>query len=472
MTELILKERMLTLEDLPFLTSLGRIEDTSFLLEYSSEGSRLKTPVQVPLEDLRAVSQKGLVKYIITSLLRERPRLIPYVFQNLALQNLANYLLRYRTGSPKTLYLYVDCITRYCNYLNLTPDELVGNMKNEEGQVRHERLQEHIKALERFVAELQDEGLAPCRICNYVKAIRALYRVHGIDLKLPFPLQRRTIRKDRAPRPEELAKLLDIADLREKVIISLLALGGFREGTLIKLTYGHVKEDLERGIVPLHIHVEADITKGKYHDYDTFLGQEAVEYLKLYLETRRKGSPDGKIPPEDITDDSPLIKDANSGTPKPIGEKQIYQLVHGLYFKAGLLKPNRGRVYDLKVHSIRKFFKTQLMALGVQSDYVDYMMGHTIDTYHDIQMKGIEFLRNVYSASGLSIRPKTKVSKIEMLKTFTRGMGLDPEKILTREALAEPHRICVSAGEREAYEIQLLSRELKETLKKEILAGK
>jgi hypothetical protein len=108
--------------------------------------------------------------------------------------------------------------------------------------------------------------------------------------------------------------------------------------------------------------------------------------------------------------------------------------------KAGLLKPNRGRVYDLKVHSIRKFFNTQLMTLGVQPDYVDYMMGHTIGTYHDIQMKGIEFLRNVYAASGLSIRPKTKVSKIEMLKTVARGMGLDPEKIPTREALAEPHR--------------------------------
>ena len=110
------------------------------------------------------------------------------------------------------------------------------------------------------------------------------------------------------------------------------------------------------------------------------------------------------------------------------------------------------------------------MALGVQSDYIDYMMGHTIDTYHDIQMKGIEFLRNVYAASGLSIRPKTKVSKIEMLKTVVMGMGLNPEKILTREALAEPHRIHVAANEREDYEIKLLSQSLKEILKKELMS--
>lgn len=63
------------------------------------------------------------------------------------------------------------------------------------------------------------------------------------------------------------------------------------------------------------------------------------------------------------------------------------------------MKRGYGGSYSLKVHSIRKYFKTQLLALGVQSDYVDYMMSHTIDTYHDIQMKSIEFPRNIYAAS-------------------------------------------------------------------------
>lgn len=54
-------------------------------------------------------------------------------------------------------------------------------------------------------------------------------------------------------------------------------------------------------------------------------------------------------------------------------EKQIYQLVHKLYFKAGLLKHNNDHIYDLKVHSIRKYFKTQMIALSVQSkNYATY----------------------------------------------------------------------------------------------------
>jgi len=49
-------------------------------------------------------------------------------------------------------------------------------------------------------------------------------------------------------------------------------------------------------------------------------------------------------------------------------------------------------------------------------DYIEYMMGHTISAYNDVKMKGIEFPRNLYASSGLSIRPKTKISKIEQLK--------------------------------------------------------
>ena len=63
-----------------------------------------------------------------------------------------------------------------------------------------------------------------------------------------------------------------------------------------------------------------------------------------------------------------------------------------------------GRRYELRAHSIRKFFQTQMDALGVQTDYIEYMMGHTISTYHDISMKGIEYLRGVYKVSGLTDR--------------------------------------------------------------------
>jgi len=39
----------------------------------------------------------------------------------------------------------------------------------------------------------------------------------------------------------------------------------------------------DRNVIPIHVHVEAEIAKGKYGDYETFLGREAVQNLRLYL---------------------------------------------------------------------------------------------------------------------------------------------------------------------------------------------
>ncbi len=140
------------------------------------------------------------------------------------------------------------------------------------------------------------------------------------------------------------------------------------------------------------------------------------------------GSPCGKIPPEIIREESPLIRDAQSRHPKPVTPSTITassttstskpDLIH-----RGFNSSRSGRKYELRVHSIRKYFRTQMAALGVERDYIEYMMGHIISTYHDIRMKGIEFLRGIYTASGLSIKPKTRVSKIDALKEIIRAWG-------------------------------------------------
>ena len=195
--------------------------------------------------------------------------------------------------------------------------------------------------------------------------------------------------------------------------------------------------------------------------------------MKLYLDGRRKGSPDGKIPPEEIAEDSPLIRDSLSKTPRPIGEKQIYKVVHNLYFKAGLLAPN-AKSYDLKVHSLRKFFKTQLVSKGVPESYAEYMMGHMPDKYgyNDIESKGVEFIRNIYANAAMRIRPDHKGSDREVLKrtlgALLRESGLDPDRVIMWEALAEPHRAFVSPEDLEDRQIRALSSAFRETMKQEI----
>jgi hypothetical protein len=107
-----------------------------------------------------------------------------------------------------------------------------------------------------------------------------------------------------------------------------------------------------------------------------------------------------------------------------------------------------------------------MTALGVNSDYIEYMMGHTVNTYHDVQMKGVEFLRNIYASSGLSIKPRTQVSKIEALKEIIRAWGMNPEEILIKNPMTQPHRTVINPLEEQA---RILSQALRESIKQELL---
>lgn len=466
--ELVLSQKQLLAEELPFLAELGPVRDGILFAERSFKGWRLKTPVRIAIDRVLALGQKGLAEYIIKALIPYRPRLIPWVLENQSLIVLAKHMLRSGSGSLMGFCSYTNTVSLYSRRLNADPDKVIADVKPDGDHPDPVRVDKHRKFLEDCLAELQDHGRTPGRLHSYARHIRTFYRINGVEIRqlsLPRP---RVFHKDRAPTSEELQCLIDIAALRERVILSFLALGGFRVGTLARLEYRHVKEDLEKGVVPLHLSVESEIVKGKYSDYDAFLGQEAVSYLNLYLEQRRRGSPDGKIPPEKIHEHSPLIRDTKSPLTRPVGEKQIGKLIRGLYHKAGLLKYGHNGRHDLRAHSIRKYFKTQLKALGVDNDYIDYWMGHLLDTYHDIQSKGIEFQRNIYAKADLRISPKAQISKQEMIVEAFRHM-LTPEQLhRVEEALSEPHRIYANPKERADTEVQILARAVRDSIKEQL----
>jgi len=201
------------------------------------------------------------------------------------------------------------------------------------------------------------------------------------------------------------------------------------------------------------------------------IGAEAVEYLKAYLESRRRPKEshtrrDRFYPGKTITDNSPLIRDRHSlREVKPITPASILTSVHRLYVRTGLIGKGKTR-YELRAHLLRKYFRTQLTPLGtIPVEYIEYMMGHTVSTYNSIKMKGVEFLRNLYAQSGLIIRPKTKVSKIDQLKAKIEARGLNPNEILTREALTMPHRTVLDP---EHGQIEAPNQALKQAIIREI----
>ena len=91
-------------------------------------------------------------------------------------------------------------------------------------------------------------------------------------------------------------------------------------------------------------------------------------------------------------------------------------------------------------------------------------MGHKVSTYNDIK-SNTEKLLELYTTSGLSIRPKTKQSKIDQLKQMIEAWGLNPNEILSREALTAPNRTIIDP---EQKQIDVLNQALKQAIVKEL----
>jgi integrase len=427
---------------------------------------------------------RGLREFLEKALRKRMPALIDFALGNQTLLVLVRHLRRHNTSSLASCYMYLYGCWRYCLWLNREPDGILRECWGPDGDPLPKMLRKHVQLVDDFVGYCQDQGMAPGTAANHAKAAKALYDQNGLKLDLPkYP--RTALYPDRAPTPEELERVIAIADVRQRVIVALPALSGVRESTLCQLTYGHVRTDLEAGVVPVLLRIEPRITKGRYGGYTSFLGPEAAEYLKAYLQERRQGSE--KFPPEVLRNDSPLIRDSRYAEQvRPITPGAVWRTVHELYVRAGLIQrcekyrdhrkgkgmiceycgwPKNGkRRHELRVHSLRYYFRTQLTSRGVNPEYAEHMMGHVGPLYNDIRSKGAEFLRNIYRASGLSIKQTPKASRLDLLKELVRGFGMDPEKVLVKEALVEPHRAIVSSGDNDDTDSRILARALRENL--------
>jgi len=391
------------------------------LIETDEGKKRIEEYRTISIPRPRRKLEWKVLEYVLDSL-RGYSSLIPFVLQNKSLMKLAEYLFR-RSRSRLSIRVYASIIKRFCDYAGKSADDLILECLDE-GIPNQRKVYEASKLIDEFLGELDAENLASSTLLVHGSRIRTFYKINGIDVMLPKRYSSKVKYRDRAPTPEEIQRMIEVADLRERAIIAMLATSGLRIGTLLKLKYRHVKEDLEAGRVPVHIHVEADLTKGKYCDYDTFINEEAAHYLKLYLNSL----------PKPINDEDPLFRKKKDPS-KPASYRGVYNTLCRVFERAGLGK-RRGKgnrkMREIRVHSLRKFFRTQLGA-KVKDDHVEYMMGHKLSTYNDVERLGVDYLRAEYAKAGLRIFPKQgideKKAALLAIKKIAEQAGLDLKRI-------------------------------------------
>jgi len=297
-----------------------------------------------------------------------------------------------RSGSESTKVCFLWVLKSFCGFVGKSPDEMISECRGSE-----KARQEYLDRIKAFV--MRDDR-ARGTVYVYSSALKSFLKHNGIDVPVG-KVKTWVTYEDRAITGEELRRLLEVADLRTKVAVAILAQSGVRSGTLGQLTYGHVREGLEKDEAPLKIHIASELAKDRVKSFDTFIGPEAVELLRTYIEARKRGTE--YIKKEALTDKSPLIRNGLSREVLGIKRDAIYNSIRNAMLKAGLIERGEKRS-KLRPHSLRKFFKTQMEAAGVSRTFIEYMMGHTLpgtdsayfkptlDQLRDAYMKGLPFL--------------------------------------------------------------------------------
>ena len=270
---------------------------------------------------------------------------------------------------------YKTGLTLFCQWSGLNPTQLLDEAEEDRKKSRRERGKPEARLMEFYNYLINEKKVAKKTATLYFTAVRSFYKWNGFPLyvKTPKAAPKKENRKA-VITPEIVKKLIDHAPtLRDRAIILFLFQGGFDVSTLCSLNYGDVKNELEAGKIPMMIYV---VREKEEVEYFTFVGRDAVEALKAYLNDRRtKG--------EELKYDTPLfIKDkAKRRKGERINPHHIQNMLRETAIKAGLITREEMDKVDFnpyRPHALRAAFSSILRLNGFDPVLVEFMMGHSI----------------------------------------------------------------------------------------------
>jgi len=133
----------------------------------------------------------------------------------------------------------------------------------------------------KFIMDLKSQGKGYAAIHNYVSAVMAFYKINDIILNITkinkFIPSQRKVKKDRPYTRDEIAKFLEIADERMRVVILISSSSGTRVGGLTCLK-----------IRNLDSNNKLTVYEGEKEEYYTFITPECRKAVDSYLDMRKR----------------------------------------------------------------------------------------------------------------------------------------------------------------------------------------
>ena len=273
-------------------------------------------------------------------------------------------------GSVITAEVYLRRLGHFCKDLEIEPSKLLEMSEDE-----------LYNLLLDTVSKMEGKGYSGGYIHSTVKAIKS-WLVHNRKevrgkIKVRGAQDTPTLKDERVPMKNELKRVFLAGDEKSRVACVLMAHGGLRPETrghyhgndgltLRDLPELHLENrEVTFLKVPAMVIVRRELSKAG-HQYFTFLGREACDYLRDYLEGRlREG--------EQLSPDSAMV------TPK----QKMKAFIRTSNVGDAIRDCIRNAGFPWRPYVLRSYFDTQLMLAEskglVLRDYRQFWMGHKGD---------------------------------------------------------------------------------------------
>jgi len=218
----------------------------------------------------------------------------------------------------------------------------------------------------------QDRKLSSATVSVRIAAISHFYEMNDViinwrELK-KFKGRHRNITEDRPYTRDEIKKLVDVAPLRDKAIILLMASSGVRRGAIPFLRV----RDITR--IDEYKQYKINVYKKEQESYITYCTPECTKFIEQYMKWRERLG-------EKITPNTPLFRTEfdpvlQLNRPQAIGVEGIAGAIKRLINDTAARISTGGRTEIMQTHGFRKFFKTTCINAGMNPLYSEYVMGH------------------------------------------------------------------------------------------------
>jgi integrase len=254
-------------------------------------------------------------------------------------------------------------------------------------------------------------GVKALLIENGVKAVDRVSREIAREFRRTVGPVRTLLKKDVITK-EEIIQLLRVTPLRERAIITVMASSGLRLRAALSLQLANFRDNIFDESLPCYAIEIPEALSKEGEPYITFCSWEAASYIRDLIKIREARG-------ETIKPSSYIFTAQDSE--EPLSVSRFENLWRELCREAGVdLRPvkikgqhvrivkggervysREGQRYNIRPHSLRKFFRTALAISGVDRMAAEAMMGHSltafgVESIYNYSISRLDYLRGEY----------------------------------------------------------------------------